>query len=67
MTERQDPWDYFNFDLIMREALMLHADAARSTAAAITPEKRTLNYWVAHVAHANAIACLAPPGEERPR
>lgn len=52
------PWDFFNFDLIMQEALLRQADAAKSTAAAITPEMRTLNYWVAHVAHANAIACL---------
>lgn len=57
-TQAPDPWDYFNFDLIMQEANMRHADAQKSTAAAITPEKRTMNYWVAFVAHANAVACM---------
>lgn len=53
-----DPWSYFNFDLIMQEALLRQANAKQSSAEAITPEMRTLNYWIAHVAHANALACL---------
>lgn len=66
MTERTiDPWDYFNFDLIMREAILRHAEAVGSTAAAVTPEKRTMNYWVAFVAHANAVACLAEKDPSR--
>lgn len=54
-----DHWQYFNFPEIMREARLRLAEAKASSAAAITADMRTLEYWVAWCAHANAAACLS--------
>lgn len=51
-------WELFNWPNIISEARMRHEQAAGSTAEAITPEMRTLEYWTAHVAHANLAACI---------
>lgn len=56
MTNR-DHWVYFNWPNILVEARQRHAQALESTAQAITPEMRTLEYWTAWCAHANAAAC----------
>lgn len=53
-----DHWKFFNWANIIGEAKMLHEQALASTAAAITPEMRTLEYWTAHCAHANMAACM---------
>lgn len=53
-----DHWQFFNWRNIMQEANLLHEQALVSTAAAITQEMRTLEYWTAHVAHANCAACF---------
>jgi hypothetical protein len=63
-TERL--WQFFNWPNIIQEARMRHAEARHSTAAAITPEMRTLEYWTAHVAHANLAACVSD-GEDQKR
>lgn len=55
-----DHWQYFNWAEIIREAKMRHAQAVASSAEAITPEMRTLEYWTAWCAHANVAACLHP-------
>jgi hypothetical protein len=57
-SSNMDHWQYFNWPNIISEAKMRHAQAVESTAAAITPEMRTLEYWTAHVAHANLAACV---------
>lgn len=58
VRERAGDWDCFNFDLIMSEAKMRHAQAVESSAAADTTAMRTMEYWIAHCAHANAVAVL---------
>jgi hypothetical protein len=53
-----DHWEFFNWDIILKEARMRHGNAMESTAEAITPEMRTLEYWCAWCAHANAAAAF---------
>ncbi len=55
MTDR---WEFFNWPEIVREARMRHEQAVLSTAAAITPEMRTLEYWTAWCAHANLASTI---------
>jgi len=44
----------FDYAAIEQEARMRHDQATKSTAAAITPDMRTLEYWTARAADANA-------------
>lgn len=62
-----DHWQYFNWPNIISEAKMRHEQARNSTAAATTPEMRTLEYWTAWCAHANLAVCTVssqPPATE---
>lgn len=64
MTDKTERlWQFFNWPNIIQEARMRHEQARNSSAAAITPEMRTLEYWAANVAHANLAACVSD-GEE---
>jgi len=56
-----DHWQFFNWPEILREARMRHEQAVTSTASAVTPEMRTLEYWTAWCAHANVASCLSAP------
>lgn len=49
-------WSAFDYTSILKEARQRFEQAETSSAEAITAEKRTLEYWVAWVTHANAVA-----------
>lgn len=49
-------WTTFNYRSIWTEARHRFEQAKNSEAEAVTDEMRTLGYWIAWVAHANAVA-----------
>jgi hypothetical protein len=66
-SKQIDHWQYFNWPNILSEA-KARLEEARQHPTKLTPEKDTLDYWCAWVAHANAASVLASPspriGEE---
>lgn len=62
MTIKVDPWTYFNYPIILREAKARLAEARLHKQN--TGEKDTLEYWCAWAAHANAASVQAYLAEQ---
>lgn len=56
-------WTTFNYRAIRTEARHRFEQAKNSEAEDVTDEMRTLGYWTAWVAHANAVAAVADDSE----
>lgn len=60
---KDDRWEYFNWPEILREAKLRVEEASGNPSLLLKhPERGTLEYWCAHVAHANLADCLDAMG-----